>query len=155
MLEKKAKRDASKVPRAKVSPRDKATKVERTLTSNSRRKAIRSSVPRENSYAFETLSEAVHELVTGAGRVQERLAMAMTYLVLVRPEEIPDSALRTILLTITRDLTREAPHGKESRLTATLRTLADEEASAIARCILDLYVELVERCYSSELGHST
>ena len=152
MLEKRKRKrkknsGVGKLPRAvKAKSPDKAAKAARTLTLKSRVRTLGpSTLGQPEAYAFEKLSEAVHELVTGAGRVQERLGMAMTYLVPVRPEEIPDSELRLILLAIKRDLTREEPEGKEGRLAATLRTLADEEASAIARCILDLYVELVER----------
>jgi hypothetical protein len=87
-------------------------------------------------YAFEKLSEAVYALVTGAGRVQERLGEAMAYLIPVRPDEIPDNELRHMLIGIKDDLTFEG------QLPTTLKNLNDFDASAIARRILELHDRL-------------
>jgi hypothetical protein len=40
-------------------------------------------------YALEKLVEAVQCLATGPGRVQERLAEAMTILIRISPEDVP------------------------------------------------------------------
>jgi hypothetical protein len=88
-------------------------------------------------YALEKLVEAVHCLATGPGRVQERLAEAMTFLIRVRPEDVPDE-LRRQLIGIKDDLTFDQPSGSESRLEATLGRLSNEDASAIAARVLDL-----------------
>jgi hypothetical protein len=90
-------------------------------------------------YAFEKLSEAVHELVTGAGRVQERLRAAAIYLIRIRSEDIPDEELRRTFVGIKDDLTFDEPKGTEGRIAATLQKTNDEDASAIALRIFDLY----------------
>jgi hypothetical protein len=95
-------------------------------------------------YALEKLSEAVDALVTGAGRVQERLAEAAIYLIRVRPEEIPED-LRGVLVGVKDDLAFEPARGSEGRIAATMRVTGDEDASVIARRILDLYRELDRR----------
>jgi hypothetical protein len=95
-------------------------------------------------YALEKLGEALHELVTHPGRVQERLGEAFTFLVRIRPGELPAGELRQLLIGIKDDLTFEQAKGKEGRLGATLLGLSDEDASAIAARILRLYEGLGE-----------
>jgi hypothetical protein len=80
-------------------------------------------------YALEKLSEAVYDLATGTGPVQERLCEAFVYLHRIRPEHIPDPELRRVLVEI-KD---------EGGLGATLLNMSNEDASAIAGRILDLY----------------
>jgi hypothetical protein len=89
-------------------------------------------------YALEKLSEAVHVLATGEGRVQERLNEAATYLIRIRPEDLPDEELRPVLVRIKDDLTKH----KEDTLVDALQTESDEDASAIAGRILDLYLRM-------------
>jgi hypothetical protein len=87
-------------------------------------------------YALEKLGEAIDALVEGAGRVQERLGEAMTYLIRVRPDEMPDDDLRRMLIGIKDDLTFEG------QLPITLQNLNDFDASAIARRISELHDRL-------------
>jgi hypothetical protein len=99
----------------------------------------------DNLYALEKLAEAVHELATNPGRVQERLAAGWIRLHTVRPDDVPEGELRTVFLAIKDDLTFEQPTGDEGRLTATLRGTNDEDASEMAARILRLYYDLRER----------
>jgi hypothetical protein len=92
-------------------------------------------------YALEKLAEAVDALVTGVGRVQERLLKAASCLVLVRPDEIPED-LRRIFVGVKDDLHFAVPQGSEGRILATLKITGDEDASVIARRILELYIDL-------------
>jgi hypothetical protein len=98
-------------------------------------------------YALEKLGEAVYDLATGTGPVQERLCEALVYLHRIRPEDIPDPELRRILVEIKNDLTFDVPKGKEGRLVASLLNISNEDASAIAGRILDLY-----QCMDDLLG---
>jgi hypothetical protein len=93
-------------------------------------------------YAFEKLSEAVYELATGAGRVQERLVKAAIYLIRIRPVDIPDDELRRMLVAIKDEPAFDEPKGKEGRIAATLQKTDDADASEIARRILELHDRL-------------
>jgi len=73
-------------------------------------------------YALGKLAEAVRELVTGAGHLQERLAEAALCLVMVRPDEIPDKELRRIFEGVKADLAFQPAQGSEGRIAATLRS---------------------------------
>ena len=99
----------------------------------------------DNLYALEKLAEAVHELATNAGRVQERLAAAWLYLFRIAPDDVPEGELRSLFLAIKDDLTFEQPAGDEGRLIATLRGTSDGDTSEIAARILRLHYELRER----------
>ena len=90
-------------------------------------------------FALEKLGEAVYDLATGTGPVQERLCEAFVYLHRIRPEDIPYPELRRVLVGIKDDLTSDMPKGKEVGLGATLLNMSNEDASAIAGRILDLY----------------
>jgi hypothetical protein len=64
----------------------------------------------------------------------------------VRANEIPDEELRRIFVDeVMKALTSEQAQGDEGRLEATLRITSDEDASVIARRILELYLELDRR----------
>jgi hypothetical protein len=94
-------------------------------------------------YALEKLADPVAALATGSGRVRDRLFEASTYLIRVRPEDIPDEDLRrTFIGVMDEDLSYAQPQGDEGRILATLRLTNDDEACAIARRILDLHREL-------------
>jgi hypothetical protein len=93
-------------------------------------------------YVIEKLSEAVHALATGAGRVQERLGEATTYLTRINAENLPDEELRRMLVGIVDDLTFEQAKRDQGRLGATVPILHDEVASSIACRILELYRRL-------------
>jgi hypothetical protein len=83
-------------------------------------------------YVLEKLDQAVHALATGAGRVQERLEEAYRFLIAAQPNEVAEDELRRMLVRIKDDLTFDEPAGSEGRLKATLQSLSDEDASAIA-----------------------
>jgi hypothetical protein len=96
----------------------------------------------EALYALEKLADAVAALATGSGRVRDRLFEASTYLIRVRPEDIPDEDLRrTFIGVMDDDLSYAQPQGDEGRILATLRLANDDDARAIARRILDLHRE--------------
>ena len=58
-------------------------------------------------YALEKLGEAVYDLATGTGPVQERLCEAFVYLHRIQPEDIPDPELRRVLVGIKDDLSSD------------------------------------------------
>jgi hypothetical protein len=93
-------------------------------------------------YALEKLTQAVDELATGAGPLRKRLFEAETYLSRISPEQVPEGDLRRTLIGINDDLSFDEPTGNEGRINATLRGTDDEDATAIARRILELYCEL-------------
>jgi hypothetical protein len=93
----------------------------------------------DHLYALEKLGEAVYDLATGTGPVQERLCEAAVYLHRIRPEDIPDAELRSVLVGIKDDLTFDVPKGKEGGPVAALLKTSNKDASAIAGRILDLY----------------
>ena len=70
-------------------------------------------------YALEKLGEAVYDLATGTGPVQERLCEAFVYLHRIQPEDIPDPELRRVLVGIKDDLSSDVQKGKEGGLGAT------------------------------------
>src|SRR4051812_44897014 len=57
----------------------------------------------EALYALEKLADAVAALATGSGRVRDRLFEASTYLIRVRPEDIPDEDLRHTFIGVMDD----------------------------------------------------
>ena len=96
-------------------------------------------------HAREKLFQAVDILVTGSGRVQERLGAAAIKLLPARPQDIPYDDLRRTFVGVMDDLTYARAQGDESRILATLKLTNDEDARAIARRILNLYIDLDER----------
>jgi hypothetical protein len=96
-------------------------------------------------YALEKLIQAVDTLVAGAGRIQERLQAAGINLLPARPQDIPYDDLRHKLVGIKDDLSFEPSKAGEGSIAATMQITNDEDASAIARRILDLYSELNDR----------
>ena len=96
-------------------------------------------------YALEKLAVAVDALATGAGRVQERLLAAAIELWPARPQEIPYDDLSRTFVGIKDDLHFEPAKGGEGAIAATLKITSDEDASAIAHRILDLYLDLDDR----------
>jgi hypothetical protein len=99
--------------------------------------------PDENSlHVLKKLSEAVRALVTGAGRIQERLAEAEIYLIGINAENIPDDNLRRMLAGIVDDLTLEQARRAEGRRGAAVQILHAKDASAIAGHILETYQRL-------------
>jgi hypothetical protein len=80
-----------------------------------------------------------------AGNLHARLYEAAVYIHRIRPDEIPDDELRRVLVGVKDDLHFAEPKGAEGRIAATLLITSDEDASAIARRIYDLYRELRDR----------
>ena len=93
-------------------------------------------------YVLEKLGEAVYELATGAGRIQERLYQAAIFIHRIRPEDFVDEEMRRVFAEIEDDLTFDEPRESEGRLIGTLRKTSDVDACAIAARIFDLYLRL-------------
>ena len=96
-------------------------------------------------YALEKLTYAVEALATGVGPLQERLMEAAIHLESVRPDDMPEGELRRVFAGVKDDLAFEPPRGSEGAIVATLLRTPDEDASAIAWRILDLYREMYDR----------
>jgi hypothetical protein len=97
-------------------------------------------------YALEKLLQAVDALVTGTGSIQERLRHAASInLGPAHPEDIPYDDLRRIFAGIKDDVGFEPAKGSEGRIAATMKITNDEDAQAIARRILNLFLELDDR----------
>ena len=96
-------------------------------------------MPNSAFYVLEKLIQAVDTLATGSGRVQERIASAALHFLPARPEDLPYEDLRRTFIGIRDDIAFEPAKGNEGRIAG------DEDARAIARRILNLYLELNER----------
>jgi hypothetical protein len=92
-------------------------------------------------YPREQCWRAVHTLVTGNGRIQERLQSAALCIHALRPRDFPES-LCNEFEDLRRELTREKPIGDEGALAATIRNLSDQHAANFAERILSLYTHL-------------
>jgi hypothetical protein len=84
----------------------------------------------------------LHELVTNAGRVQERLFEALPYLHRIRPI-FPKANCELGFSRIKDDLAFE-PKCNQDNLLASFRAIADNDASDIAWRMLRLHYELEE-----------
>jgi hypothetical protein len=95
-------------------------------------------------YALEKFSQAVHDLVTHPGRVQDRLYAAYMRFHTVRAADLPEGELRRLFVGIKDDLTFVEPSDpqRQGRLGATLQISTDEDASAVAARIFRLYYDL-------------
>jgi hypothetical protein len=94
-------------------------------------------------YALEKLIGAVYALGTSGGSIRDRVHAAYVYhLIHIRPEDLPEGEMRRALAGIRDDLTFNEPEHNEGRLRATLMITSDEDASAIARRIIDLCLDL-------------
>jgi hypothetical protein len=69
------------------------------------------------------MAQAVEALVTGVGRVQERLKEAAICLVSVHPDAILHKVLRRIFAGVKYDLSFEPPQGGEGRIIASRRSV--------------------------------
>jgi hypothetical protein len=96
-------------------------------------------------YVLEKLNQAVYALATGTGDVQRRLADAYLCFAPASPEDIPYEDLRRTFAGVIDDLAFEPAKGNEGMVAATLRITNDEDARAIAKRILELYIELRDR----------
>jgi|ERR1700730_10575789 len=135
-MARKAKAKTKKARKAK-----KGTRARKTKRAGPPKVIFRPQIGNDKDlYALGKLAEAVDALVIGAGRVQERLAEAAICLVSIRPDEIPED-LRGVFIGVKDDLHFEPAQGGEGRIAATMRITGDEDASAIAHRILELYLE--------------
>ena len=70
---------------------------------------------------------------------------AAIHLESVRSDDMPEGELRRVFAGVKDDLAFKPPRGSEGAIVATLLRTPDEDASAIAWRILDLYRELYDR----------
>jgi hypothetical protein len=83
-------------------------------------------------------------LATLPGTVQERLNAAWLHLILAQPKDMPNDALRRVLIGIRDDLSFQSPTVEVGGVAETLKIMSDEDARNIARRILDLHRDLEE-----------
>jgi hypothetical protein len=102
-------------------------------------------MPDSAFYVLEKLFQAVNTLVSEAGSVQERLMTASGHFWPARPNDIPYEDLRRVFVGIRDDLSFQPAEGKEGQIAATMKITNDQDASAIARRILNLYIDLGDR----------
>ena len=92
----------------------------------------------------EKLWVAIQVLVTGGGRIQERLESAAIGLVgiyLPSESDLPKK-YQEALKSIIQDLTKEPAKGDEGSIKATTCKMNDQEAKQVAERILSLYGRL-------------
>ena len=90
-------------------------------------------------YAHEKLLVAVQSLATGTGRINERLRGAVLSFIPLIPDDFPEVELRRKFMGVVDDLTFQQAKGNEGNIAATLGITSEEDASAIARRIFELY----------------
>jgi hypothetical protein len=98
------------------------------------------------------LGQAVHELVTHPGRVQERLGAAFMRLHTALPNDMPDGDLRRQFVGARDALTFEQPAGNEGRIAATLGNLSDDDASAICGAHIEAVLRTSGIARQQQLG---
>ena len=103
--------------------------------------------PNVELYALEKFGQAVHELITHPGRVQDRLHAAFLRFHPVRATDLPEGGLRRLFVGIKDDLTFDEPYDGEA---TTLQGVSDEDASAVAGRIWRLYCDLGDWVKQSE-----
>jgi hypothetical protein len=91
-------------------------------------------------YASEKLMQAIDSLATGTGRLQERLADAALFLIRLQPDDIPEGDLRRTFLGVMDELTFAQAQGEEGSIAASLKITDDEDARAIAKRIVALFL---------------
>ncbi len=91
-------------------------------------------------YAWEKAMVAVTGMACNPDSINERIAHAFAYsLIRISPEEhLPDD-LRPLFEDIRAALTSVAPVGDEGSIAATTRVMSTEEATNVARKIVELY----------------
>lgn len=90
------------------------------------------------------LWEAIDTLITGGGKLQERLASAaisLTGVYLPSEGDLPKK-YQEEFKSIVQDLTKEPAIADEGRIQATTYKMNDQEAQQVARRILGLYIQL-------------
>lgn len=97
------------------------------------------------SYSVEKLGDTVGTLVTGKGRIKERLVDSYAHsLALVDPNALPDH-LKTMLLDVMDELTNTPPVADEGSVSATLNKMDEDKAVEIADKILGIYFALLSK----------
>jgi hypothetical protein len=84
--------------------------------------------------------------VAGTGTIQERLRHAASInLGPAHPEDIPYDDLRRVFAGIKDDCSFEPARANEGRIAATLNITSGEDAQAVTRRILNLFLDLDDR----------
>lgn len=104
---------------------------------------------RVTEYVSERFLRAVENLATMSGQIQERLLQAMMDLVVIDPEEIPKE-LRDEYVSIKRETTARDAVAGEGTLQATIYSMADDEAVAIAKRLVAMQRRILELHYGIE-----
>ncbi|MCH2496040.1 MAG: hypothetical protein MK104_03405 [Erythrobacter sp.] len=89
------------------------------------------------SYAREKLAGAVHALAVGTGTIQERLVDAFISMVALSESDFTGDRLDEWQSVYAKATARE-PEGDEGRFKATILRLNDDDASNLARDIVNL-----------------
>ncbi len=98
--------------------------------------------------AFGKLEEAVEELV-GVGTAKERLSVASALVAPIDPDDFPDP-LRAKYVHVYEALTWIPPDegSVQGTVGATLEAMTEEEAGALAKELLSLYMDAAEILHS-------
>jgi hypothetical protein len=90
----------------------------------------------------EKLWAAIYSMMSSSATLQDRLANTATGLIgLPAANDLPTED-RAKLDAIIHDLTKEPAVGNEGTIVATTRKMSDEEATRIAKQIMELYTHL-------------
>lgn len=89
----------------------------------------------------EKLSRAAHDLASGTGSIQQRLADAAQHFCALSVDRDVPEWMREDWSELDAELTR-IPDGDTGSIRATCRTLSDEDASRYAREIISMYGNL-------------
>jgi hypothetical protein len=92
-------------------------------------------------YVREKLWQAIDTLV-GGGSIRERLEDAATYLIRLKPGEIPAHERDNFVEVMEALTAHPAETPGEGSIRASVRKLTDEEVSALGRKILSIYISL-------------
>ncbi len=90
------------------------------------------------SYAMEKMSEAIIELATGTGSIQERLENAWSRFIVAPRGVLPDH-LQAEYDQVLETIRSGSPDQWEGAITTTARTMTAEEAKAAAGQLLVFY----------------
>jgi len=96
------------------------------------------------SYACEKLTSAVHAMAVSNSSLKERLKMAASECISLKPSDFPDEN-KDQWTDIIKSLTskNEVIRG-EGKLHRTLEEMSDDEASSLAEKIYNLYAQICE-----------
>ncbi len=96
-------------------------------------------------YTWEKLMVAVHGMASSPRSMQQRIADAYTgSLMRLKADDFPDD-LRWTFEEISKKLTSGTPTGDEGTVQASVSSMSEEEASEIAREIVNLYDQISAR----------